>query len=54
MHQERIIKLPGCPDKQDLCDVQTFSDVLSEKIQSCHFEQMCALNKENRTKKDEL
>lgn len=45
MHQERIIRLPGCPQDQDLCPLSAFVEYHKEKIESCRFNEICELEK---------
>ncbi|XP_019875531.1 multiple inositol polyphosphate phosphatase 1 [Aethina tumida] len=41
LHQERIIRLPCCPNS-DLCDLKTMKKFYQESIESCDFNAMCA------------
>lgn len=43
LHQERPVRLPGCPANEDLCDVETFKTVFSSSIDHCQFHDMCTL-----------
>lgn len=41
MHQERIIRLPGCPQDKDLCPLTTFIGLYREQIENCRFNEIC-------------
>lgn len=43
MHQERIIRLPGCPQDKDLCPLNTFIENYREQIENCRFNEICDL-----------
>lgn len=43
MHQERIVRLPGCPQDRDLCPLSVFVQRHKEKIENCLFNDICEL-----------
>ncbi|XP_058830423.1 multiple inositol polyphosphate phosphatase 1 [Topomyia yanbarensis] len=43
-HQECPVTIPGCPQKQALCDYDTVKRIFNERIENCAFEPMCSLN----------
>ncbi|KAK3930957.1 Multiple inositol polyphosphate phosphatase 1 [Frankliniella fusca] len=43
LHQERPVRLAGCPPEEDLCSLETFKKVFSMSIQDCNFQSMCSL-----------
>lgn len=43
MHQERIVRLPGCPQDRDLCPLSVFVRRHKEKIDNCLFDDICEL-----------
>lgn len=43
MHQERIIRLPGCPQDKDLCPLRDLIKHHQDKIENCNFNQICEL-----------
>ncbi|XP_034252056.1 multiple inositol polyphosphate phosphatase 1-like [Thrips palmi] len=42
LHQERPVRLPGCPSHEDLCSIHKFEDAFSSSIKNCDFQNMCA------------
>lgn len=43
MHQERIVRLPGCPQDKDLCPLKDFMDYHKDQIENCRFNEICEL-----------
>lgn len=43
LHQERPVRLTGCPSEEDLCPSDTFKKVFDMSIKDCNFERMCSL-----------
>lgn len=43
MHQERIVRMPGC--SSDLCDMKTLKRLFRKEIENCDFEQICYVPK---------
>lgn len=41
MHQERIVRLPGC--SQDLCPLESFQSIYRDHLENCHFNEICQL-----------
>lgn len=41
LHQERPVRLPGCPSNEDLCNIDTFEEAFSSSINNCDFQNMC-------------
>ncbi|XP_050545652.1 multiple inositol polyphosphate phosphatase 1-like isoform X2 [Daktulosphaira vitifoliae] len=39
LHQEKIIRIPGC--ESDLCSYDTFKKIYQEKLNNCDFNKMC-------------
>lgn len=44
LHQERPVKLPGCPDT-DLCPLHRVQRIYKDSLLNCDFENMCTVNK---------
>nr|CAI5859808.1 unnamed protein product [Callosobruchus analis] len=42
LHQERVIRLPSCPNS-DLCSLSQINKYYSNSIQSCNFETICSI-----------
>lgn len=48
MHQERIVRIPGCP--QGLCELSTLKKIFKESLE-CDFDEICQLvNSEESSK----
>lgn len=41
MHQERVIRLPGCPQDEDLCPLSTLRANYADSVERCDFEALC-------------
>ncbi|XP_067638914.1 multiple inositol polyphosphate phosphatase 1 [Eurosta solidaginis] len=41
LHQERPIRLPGCPQNEDFCSLKTFKEEYTKNISNCDFEELC-------------
>ncbi|GJQ73415.1 hypothetical protein Trydic_g13779 [Trypoxylus dichotomus] len=41
-HNERLVRLPACPD-DDLCDLEVFKSYFENSINDCDFEEICGL-----------
>ena len=46
MHQEKIVRLPGCPQDKDLCPLNDFLAHHKQHIENCNFSEICELTKE--------
>lgn len=46
MHQERVVRLPGCPSNDDLCPLNVFTEIYRDSIDEskCNFEDVCRLS----------
>lgn len=44
LHQERPIKLPGCPDDTELCPLDKLVNLYHESLYNCTFTEMCQLD----------
>ncbi|XP_062141359.1 multiple inositol polyphosphate phosphatase 1-like isoform X2 [Drosophila sulfurigaster albostrigata] len=41
MHQERVVRLPGCPQDDDLCPLSTLRRNYADSVERCDFEALC-------------
>ncbi|XP_054727026.1 multiple inositol polyphosphate phosphatase 1-like isoform X2 [Anastrepha obliqua] len=41
LHQERPIRLPGCPQDQDLCSLTTLKKQYTQNVSNCDLEELC-------------
>jgi len=41
MHQERVVRLPGCPQDDDLCPLATLRRNYADSVERCDFEALC-------------
>ncbi|XP_055842757.1 multiple inositol polyphosphate phosphatase 1 [Episyrphus balteatus] len=41
LHQERVVRLPGCPKDKDLCSLKEMRRVFRNSIERCNFNEMC-------------
>ncbi|XP_067009496.2 multiple inositol polyphosphate phosphatase 1-like [Anabrus simplex] len=41
MHQEEIVRIPGCEEHQELCPLDLFSKSIQDYIDGCNFELLC-------------
>ncbi|XP_073834052.1 multiple inositol polyphosphate phosphatase 2 [Musca autumnalis] len=41
MHQERIVHIPGCPQDNDLCSLNTLRQLFAASVDNCNFDEMC-------------
>ncbi|KAL7743894.1 hypothetical protein ACLKA6_003121 [Drosophila palustris] len=41
MHQERVVRLPGCPQDDDLCPLKTLRRIYADSVERCDFEALC-------------
>ncbi|EDW62317.2 multiple inositol polyphosphate phosphatase 1 [Drosophila virilis] len=41
MHQERAVRLPGCPQDDDLCPLSTLRRNYADSVERCDFEALC-------------
>lgn len=44
LHQERPIRLPGCPQDQDLCSLKTLKEQYEKHVSSCNFDELCHIH----------
>ncbi|XP_028898286.1 multiple inositol polyphosphate phosphatase 1 [Zeugodacus cucurbitae] len=44
LHQERAIRLPGCPQDQDLCSLKTLKTHYEQQISHCDFDELCNIH----------
>ncbi|XP_075221008.1 multiple inositol polyphosphate phosphatase 1-like isoform X2 [Lycorma delicatula] len=42
LHQERPVRIPGCPDGYDLCPLNRILDIFDNSIKNCNFNEMCS------------
>ncbi|XP_004524101.2 multiple inositol polyphosphate phosphatase 1 [Ceratitis capitata] len=47
LHQERPIRLPGCPQDQDLCSLKTLKEKYNRYLTSCDLEEICHIHQEH-------
>ncbi|XP_065217797.1 multiple inositol polyphosphate phosphatase 1-like [Planococcus citri] len=47
LHQERPVKLPGCPTSEDLCPLNIIEEIYAKSLTSCDFDAMCSLDEES-------
>lgn len=38
---ERVVRIPGCPQDTDLCPIEIFENIFEESIKRCEFEKWC-------------
>ncbi|XP_017089699.2 multiple inositol polyphosphate phosphatase 1 [Drosophila bipectinata] len=43
LHQERVVRLPGCPQDKDLCPLATLRRIYADSVERCDFEELCQL-----------
>ncbi|EDW52981.1 multiple inositol polyphosphate phosphatase 1 [Drosophila sechellia] len=43
LHQERVVRLPGCPQDQDLCPLATLRRIYANSVDHCDRENMCRM-----------
>lgn len=41
LHQERVVRIPGCPHDKDLCSLKQMKRVFKDSIERCNFNEMC-------------
>ncbi|XP_039496825.1 multiple inositol polyphosphate phosphatase 1 [Drosophila santomea] len=41
LHQERVVRLPGCPQDKDLCPLATLRRIYAKSVDHCDREEMC-------------
>lgn len=41
LHQERVVRIPGCPENEDLCSLKVMKRVFKDSIERCDFNDMC-------------
>lgn len=41
LHQERVVRLPGCPQDKDLCPLATLRRIYANSVDHCDREKMC-------------
>lgn len=46
LHQERPVRLPGCPDT-DLCPLHRIEEIYEDSLLKCDFADMCSLDYES-------
>lgn len=46
MHQEQPVRLPGCPDDDDLCPLSRIEEIYNNSLTNCDFDNMCTADKE--------
>lgn len=44
LHQERPVRLPGCPADEDLCEISIFENAFAQSIHKCDFQKMCSMD----------
>ncbi|XP_030381089.1 multiple inositol polyphosphate phosphatase 1 [Scaptodrosophila lebanonensis] len=43
MHQERAVRLPGCPQDSNLCPLRTLRRLYADDAEQCDFEALCRI-----------
>ncbi|XP_066997852.2 multiple inositol polyphosphate phosphatase 1 isoform X2 [Anabrus simplex] len=43
LHQEKIVRLPGCDQDEDLCPLNLFLKLMWDIVSGCNFEKLCSL-----------
>ncbi|XP_037726994.1 multiple inositol polyphosphate phosphatase 1 [Drosophila subpulchrella] len=41
LHQERVVRLPGCPQDKDLCPLATLRRLYAKSVDHCNVEELC-------------
>ncbi|XP_020805718.1 multiple inositol polyphosphate phosphatase 1 [Drosophila serrata] len=41
LHQERVVRLPKCPQDKDLCPLSTLRRIYANSVENCDFEELC-------------
>jgi len=41
LHQERVVRLPGCPQDRDLCPLATLRRLYAKSVDHCNVEELC-------------
>ncbi|XP_017146615.1 multiple inositol polyphosphate phosphatase 1 [Drosophila miranda] len=44
LHQERAVRLPGCPQDEDLCPLATIRRLYADSVERCDFEALCQVD----------
>ncbi|XP_017030500.1 multiple inositol polyphosphate phosphatase 1 isoform X2 [Drosophila kikkawai] len=44
LHQERVVRLPKCPQDQDLCPLAMLRRIYADSVENCDFEELCRLS----------